>query len=327
MKAAVVREPGGPENLLIEERPVPQLQPGRVLVRIRAFGLNRSELMTRNGESGAAVKFPRVLGIECAGEIVETSSPALASGKTFLAAMGGMGRDFDGGYEEYALLPAAQVIPVRTTLSWAELGAIPETFGTAWGSLEKLRLERGQTLLVRGGTSSVGMAAITLAKDRGVRVIATTRQEAKRAALEANGADHVIIDDGTIAERVKTIVPGGADALLELIGSKTTLDSLAALRAGCARVPDRISRARLGYRARVCVCQAVGDRSSALRQRCDQSRRLRQHLPGDRRRRARRTLPSQHRSHVRTRRYRRCPSLHGSESCHRKSRRLDLRRV
>jgi NADPH:quinone reductase-like Zn-dependent oxidoreductase len=231
MKAAVVHEPGGPEVLKVEERPVPQVQPGRVLVRVRAFGLNRSELITRAGGSGNAVQFPRVLGIECAGEVAEVDEPTLTCGQTIVAAMGGMGRDYDGGYEDYALLPVAQVIPVQTTLSWAELGAVPETFGTAWGSLETLQLREGQTLLVRGGTSSVGMAAITLAKERGVRIVTTTRQEAKRAALEANGADHVILDDGAIAARVWMIAPDGVDALLELVGPNTIVDSLRTLRA------------------------------------------------------------------------------------------------
>ena len=199
MRAAVVHEAGGPDVIRVEERPVPTVRPGWALVRIRAFGLNRSELVTRAGGSGDAVRFPRVLGIECVGEIADGGDTEFERGQTVIAAMGGMGRDFDGGYEEYAVLPATHVIPVRTALSWPELGAIPETFGTAWGSLELLHLREGQTLLVRGGTSSVGMAAITLAKERGVRIIATTRAEAKRSAVLADGADHAIIDDGRVA--------------------------------------------------------------------------------------------------------------------------------
>jgi NADPH:quinone reductase-like Zn-dependent oxidoreductase len=216
MRAAVVHEPGGPEVLRVEEIPTPEPREGWELVRVRAFGLNRSELGTRAGESGAAVRFPRVLGIECVGE--------LADGRTVVAAMGGMGRDFDGGYAEYALLPATHVIPVETSLSWEQLGAIPESFGTAWGSLDLLELEAGQSLLVRGGSSSVGMAAITIAKDRGLEVFATTRQESKRGALEAAGADHVLVDDGEVGSRIQV------DGLFELVGPRTIFDSLKAVR-------------------------------------------------------------------------------------------------
>ncbi len=232
MRAVVVHEPGGPDVLEVEERSVPVVRPGWVVVRIRAFGLNRSELITRAGGSGDAVPFPRVLGIECVGEVFDAVGASLTRGQAVIAAMGGMGRDFDGGYEEYALLPIASVIPVRTNLSWPELATIPETFGTAWGSLDTLHLQKGELLLIRGATSSVGMAAITLAKARGVTVIGTTRRVEKRAALEANAVDHVIIDDGAVGSRVRELIPGGVDALLELVGPSTIPDSLAALRGG-----------------------------------------------------------------------------------------------
>jgi NADPH:quinone reductase-like Zn-dependent oxidoreductase len=140
-----------------------------------------------------------------------------------------MGREFDGGYAQYTLVPVGSAIPVRTSLDWAYLGAIPESFGTAWGSLDTLGLERRQSLLVRGATSSVGMAAIAIAKERRVEVFATTRQERKRAALEAAGADHVIIDDGRVAAQVRAIAPEGVDGLLELVGPNACVDSLQAV--------------------------------------------------------------------------------------------------
>jgi NADPH:quinone reductase-like Zn-dependent oxidoreductase len=227
--AVVVHEPGGPEVLQLEELPTPEAEPGWVLIRVRAFGLNRSELITRAGGSGDAVEFPRVLGIECAGDVVDAPRTELRRGERVIAAMGGMGREFDGGYAQYALVPAATAIPVSTTLDWARLGAIPESFGTAWGSLDTLALERRQSLLVRGATSSVGLAAVTIARDRRVEVFATTRQERKRAALEAAGADHVIIDDGRVSAQVRAIAPEGVDGLLELVGPTACVDSLQAL--------------------------------------------------------------------------------------------------
>jgi NADPH:quinone reductase-like Zn-dependent oxidoreductase len=232
VKAAVVHEPGPPEVLKVEDLPVPEARDGWIVVRVRAFGLNRSELVTRRGDSGDAVTFPRVLGIEAVGEVVEDPSSELAPGQRFVAAMGEMGRAYDGGYEQFALLPQSQVIPVDTTLDWPTLGALPETFGTAWGSLDTLGLTPGKTLFVHGGSSSVGMAAVTIAKDLGVTVIATTRQEAKRAALEANGADHVVIDDGAAAARVRELAPDGVDALFELVGPTAMRDSLTAVRDG-----------------------------------------------------------------------------------------------
>jgi NADPH:quinone reductase len=231
MRAAVVHEAGGPEVLQIEELPVPEPRPGWVLVRVRAFGLNRSELVTRVGGSGDAVTFPRVLGIECVGEVVEAPDTGLARGQTIVAAMGGMGRDYDGGYAQFTLLPVSQAIPVETSLDWPRLGAIPESFGTAWGSLDTLALKAGDSLLIRGGSSSVGMAATTIAKDSGVTVFATTRQERKRPALEAAGADHVVIDDGEIGADVYDLASGGVDGLLELVGPTTIRDSLQALAA------------------------------------------------------------------------------------------------
>ena len=104
MKAAVIYQPGGPQQLLLEHRPIPQPGEGQVLVKVKAFGLNRSELMTRKGLS-PGVSFPRILGIECVGEVVEDTSGLWSPGQKVAAFMGGMGRDFDGSYAEFAVLP------------------------------------------------------------------------------------------------------------------------------------------------------------------------------------------------------------------------------
>jgi NADPH:quinone reductase-like Zn-dependent oxidoreductase len=145
--------------------------------------------------------------------------------------MGGMGRTFDGGYAEYTCVPARQVIAFDSELPWPVIGAIPEMLQTAHGSLTVgLDIQPGQSLLIRGGTSSVGMAAAILAKRRGLTILASTRTEAKRVALDAIGVDHVLIDDGDLAAAVRRIVPGGVDAALELVGTPTLPDTLRATR-------------------------------------------------------------------------------------------------
>lgn len=174
-----------------------------------------------------------MLGIECAGEVVDAPDSDLQPGQRVLAAMGGMGRDYDGAYQQYALLPASQVIPVTSTLEWPQLGAIPESFGTAWGTLQEIGLQEGESLLVHGGTSSVGMAAIALGKDRRLLVLATTRQEAKRVALQAAGAQYQLVLDGLeLSQVVRALRPEGVDGLCELVGPGAMLDALDALAAG-----------------------------------------------------------------------------------------------
>ena len=234
MKAAIVQTPGKPEVLELREVPKPKPRSGWVLIKVMAFGLNRSEMFTRQGHSGSAVKFPRILGIECVGVVEAAPGTALKPGQKVAAVMGGMGRDYDGSYAEFTLVPATQVMPAATDLPWETFAAIPETFLTAWGSLvTSLDVRKGNTLLIRGGTSSIGMAALTLAKDLGATVVATTRSQKKKEALIANGADHVVIDNGSISDAVREIFPAGVTHVLELIGTATLLDSLkAAARQG-----------------------------------------------------------------------------------------------
>ena len=226
MKAAVIREPGTPEVLAIEALPVAQPPLGSVLIRVRAFGLNRSELFTRQGHS-PGVKFPRILGIEAVGIVEAAPGGEFEPGQTVATAMGGMGRQFDGGYAEYTCVPAVQVQAISTTLDWQTLGALPEMIQTAWGSLNSsLHLKAGQSLLIRGGTTSVGLAAAVLAKRQGATVAATTRKADRESMLKDNGADHVFIDTGEIASDVSKIFPDGVDKVLELVGTTTLLDSL-----------------------------------------------------------------------------------------------------
>jgi len=145
--------------------------------------------------------------------------------------MGGMGRVFDGGYAEYTCVPAAQVIAFHSDLDWDTLGAVPEMLQTSYGSLTVgLDAQPGQSILIRGGTSSVGMATAVLAKQRNMTVLSTTRSPDKAAALTTIGVDHVLIDDGEVARQVRAILPEGVDTALELVGTPTLPDTLRSTR-------------------------------------------------------------------------------------------------
>nr|WP_170156114.1 zinc-binding alcohol dehydrogenase family protein [Umezawaea tangerina] len=230
MRAVVLDAPGPVESLTIRELPVPVPRPGWVLIRVKAFGLNRSELHTRIGLA-EGVTFPRVLGIEATGVVAACPGGEFAEGTKVVAMMGGMGRTFDGGYAEYTCVPATQVIAFTSDLDWSVLGAVPEMLQTANGALTiGLDARPGQSILVRGGTSSVGMAVAVLAKQRGMTVFSTTRTEGKTAALKDLGVDHVLVDDGAVAAQVRAILPEGVHTALELVGTPTLPDTLAATR-------------------------------------------------------------------------------------------------
>lgn len=227
MKAVILSEPTPAEQVRLTEVPIPQVRPGWVLVKVRAFGLNHSEQILRLNEIQADyINKPIIPGIECAGEIADPSDSRFQKGDKVVALMGGMGRSFHGSYAEYALLPVDHVFTVRTELSWTEMAAVPETYFTAWGSLfECLHLKKEDTLLVRGGTCALGYAAIQVAKAMGCHVIATTHRESKLELLK--DVDEAVLDTGTLSGAFR-----GVTKALELVGPKTLRDTLKCVEAG-----------------------------------------------------------------------------------------------
>ena len=230
MRAIVITEPGGPEVLQIQELPEPIPGEGDVLIRVEAFGVNHAETHMRKGEWPESTP---VSGIEAVGTVAADPSGALAEGTKVLAIMGGLGRVRNGSYAQFTAAPATNVAAIETSLDWTDLAAIPESYATAWLALHgNLELQPGQSLLVRGGTSALGQAAINLAADLGARVIATTRRAERAGLLRSLGAEDVVIDTGEVAGAVRELEPDGVDCVLDLVGNSVLRDSVRAVRAG-----------------------------------------------------------------------------------------------
>lgn len=227
MKAVILRDVTAADEVKLEEKEIPKVRPGWVLVKVKAFGMNHSEQILRLSEIRADyIQKPVTPGIECVGEIADISDSNFQLGQKVAALMGGMGRSFDGSYAEYVLLPAKQVFAIDSKLTWRSLAAVPETYFTAWGSLfESLHLQSSDTLLIRGATCALGYAAIQLAKALGCKVVTTTHREAKLPLIA--DADETVLDDGILKKKIR-----GVTKALELIGPKTLRDTLSAVESG-----------------------------------------------------------------------------------------------
>jgi NADPH:quinone reductase-like Zn-dependent oxidoreductase len=228
MRAIVIKKFGGVDGLAIENLPDPKPVAGQVLIQVKGFGINHAETHMRKGEWAEAAP---VSGIECVGIVKECPGGEFAPGTKVMAFMGGMGRTINGSYAEYTCPPVTNVITIKTELPWADLAVIPESYATAWTCVtQNLNIKKGETLVIRGATSALGRAAINIAADAGAHVIATSRKQERFGSLMELGAARGEVErpdlSKHIAERKKI------DAVLDLVGNTTCMDSLAMLRRG-----------------------------------------------------------------------------------------------
>ena len=226
---AIVRDGfGGVEHLVIKEIPDPEPKPGHAVIQVKAFGINHAEMHMRRGEWADAAP---VSGIECVGVVKSCPGGEFAAGTKVAALMGGLGRSINGSYAEYTRAPVTNVASIESNLPWEELAAIPESYATAWTCLfRNLELVKGQKLVIRGGMSSFGQAALNMSVNAGAEVIATTRKGDGREKLESLGARRVELEGPDLASRISERKQ--IDAVLDLVGNSTILDSLAMLRRG-----------------------------------------------------------------------------------------------
>src|SRR5262245_59785984 len=217
---------GGPDVLVIRKVPEPEPKEGYALIQVKAFGLNHAELHMRKGQWA---EIADVSGIECVGIVKACPGGEFAPGTKVAALMGGLGRTINGSYAEYTRAPVTNVAAIESGLSWADLAAIPETYATAWTCLfRNLEIASSQTLVIRGATSSFGQAALNMAVNAGANVIATTRSRGQFTIPEALGAARVEVEGPELTRRIAEA--GKIDAVLDLVGNSTILDSLAMLR-------------------------------------------------------------------------------------------------
>lgn len=219
MTAIAIREPGKPEVLVPQERGIPELKSGEVLVKVAAAGVNRPDVMQREGKYPPPPGAPDIPGLELAGEVVALGEDVMrwTLGDKITALVPG------GGYAEYAAVHETNALPVIPELSMVEAAAIPETFFTVWHNVfERGALKAGETMLIHGGSSGIGTTAIMLAKCHGARVIVTVGSQEKAEACLKLGAD-VAINYNTedfVAETKKATDGRGAELIVDMVAGE-----------------------------------------------------------------------------------------------------------
>jgi NADPH:quinone reductase len=228
MRAIILKEFGGLDSLVYADIPKPLPKDGEVVIKVQGFGINHAELHMRRGEWAEAAE---VSGIECVGIVDSCPGGEFPLGAKVAALMGGLGRTINGSYAQYTRVRAANVARIESDLPWSDLAALPETYAVAWTCLfRNLNLTAGQTLVLRGATSSFGQAALKMAVAAGARVIATARSPKRFAMLEDLGASRAELERHDLAAHLAESKQ--IDAVLDLVGNSTILDSLDMLRRG-----------------------------------------------------------------------------------------------
>lgn len=228
MHAIVLEKFGGLDSLVYKDIPKPEPKAGHVVIEIKAFGVNHAEMHMRRGEWAEAAP---VSGIECVGIVNSCPGGEFPIGAKVAALMGGLGRTINGSYAQYTRAPVSNVALIESDLPWSELAAIPETYATAWTCLfRNLDIKEGELLVIRGATSSFGQAALKMAVNAGLHVIATTRSKDRFSMLEELGAERCEIERPDLSEHI--VEAKKIDAVLDLVGNSVMLDSLRMLRRG-----------------------------------------------------------------------------------------------
>jgi NADPH:quinone reductase len=226
MRAIILTGFGGLDRLVYTEIPKPLPRDGEVVIEVKGFGINHAEIHMRRGEWAEAAE---VSGIECVGIVDSCPGGEFPVGAKVAALMGGLGRTINGSYAEYTRVRAANVTLVESDLPWSQLAALPETYATSWTCLfRNLKLQAGQTLVIRGATSALGQAALKMAVATGAHVIATARSQQRFPMLEQLGAARVELERPDLAAHIDE--SKRIDAVLDLVGNSTILDSLDMLR-------------------------------------------------------------------------------------------------
>jgi NADPH:quinone reductase len=232
MRAIILKGFGGLDSLVYTDIPKPLPKDGEVVIKVKGFGINHAELHMRRGEWAEAAE---VSGIECVGIVDSCPGGEFPIGAKVAALMGGLGRTINGSYAEYTRVRAANVALIESDLPWSDLAALPETYAVAWTCLfRNLNLTAGQTLVLRGATSSLGQAALKMAVAADARVIATARSRERFSMLEELGASRVEVERRDLAAHLAESKAESKqiDAVLDLVGNSTILDSLDMLRRG-----------------------------------------------------------------------------------------------